>query len=176
MEALTYGMRMAEHPGIMLTVLKLVPASGKTLLTLEGQDTNVIKVENDKNSNSEADSEIFFSEFVQLAAKKLQDSVTHEERVVESKADVVAALKSMSKNNLFMVGRMPPIAPLLISTDTPELGPVGSFLASSNFSNTASALVIQHYNPNVNLHPIVEEKENEDMDDGTDTPVLVDKY
>jgi hypothetical protein len=71
---------------------------------------------------------------------------------------------------------MPPIAPLLISTDTPELGPVGSFLASSNFSNTASVLVIQHYNPNVNLHPLVEEKENEDTDDGTDTPVLVEKY
>jgi hypothetical protein len=102
--------------------------------------------------------------------------VTHEERVVESKADVVAALKSMSKSNLFLVGRMPPIAPLLISTDAPELGPVGSFLASSNFSNTASVLVIQHYNPNVNLHPLVEEKENEDTDDGTDTPVLVDKY
>lgn len=176
MEALAYGIRMAEHPGIMLTVLKFVPASGKTLLTLEGHDTNVIRVENDKNSNSEADSEIFFSEFVQLAAKKLQDSVTHEERVVESKADVVAALKSMSKSNLFLVGRMPPIAPLLISTDTPELGPVGSFLASSNFSNTASVLAIQHYNPNVNLHPLVEEKENEDTDDGTDTPVLVEKY
>jgi hypothetical protein len=36
--------------------------------------------------------------------------------------------------------------------------------------------VIQHYNPNVNLHPLVEEKENEDTDDGTDTPVLVEKY
>jgi hypothetical protein len=60
---------------------------------------------------------------------------------------------------------MPPIAPLLISTDTPELGPVGSFLASSNFSNTASVLVIQHYNPNGNLHPFVEEEENEVADD-----------
>ncbi|XP_010999354.1 PREDICTED: cation/H(+) antiporter 19-like [Populus euphratica] len=171
MEALAYGMRMAEHPGIMLTVLKFVPASGKTLLTLEGHDTNVNRVENDKNSNSQADSEIFFSEFVQHAAKQLQDSVTHEERVVESKADVVAALKSMSKSNLFMVGRMPPIAPLLISTDTPELGPVGSILASSNFSNTASVLVIQHYYPNGNLHPFVEEEENKVTDDGTDTLV-----
>ncbi|KAJ6722151.1 CATION/H + ANTIPORTER [Salix viminalis] len=176
MEALAYGMRMAEHPGIMLTVLKVVPPSGKTLMTLEGQDTSMIKVENDKNSDSEADSELFFSEFIQHAAKKLQDSVSHEERLVESKADIVSALKSMSKSNLFLVGRMPPVAPLLISTDTPELGPVGSFLASSDFSSTASVLVIQHYNPNANLHPLVEEEENEDTDDGTDTPVLVDKY
>ncbi|KAJ6313695.1 hypothetical protein OIU77_015058 [Salix suchowensis] len=176
MEALAYGMRMAEHPGIMLTVLKVVPPSGKTLMTLEGQDTSMIKVENDKNSDSEADSELFFSEFIQHAAKKLQDSVSHEERLVESKADIITALKSMSKSNLFLVGRMPPVAPLLISTDTPELGPVGSFLASSDFSSTTSVLVIQHYNPNANLHPLVEEEENEDTDDGTDTPVLVDKY
>jgi hypothetical protein len=77
----------------------------------------------------------------------------------------------MSKSNLFLVGRMPPIAPLLISTDTPELGPVGSFLASSNFSNTPSVLVIQHYYPNGNPHPFVEEEENEVTDDGTDTLV-----
>ncbi|CAK7327468.1 unnamed protein product [Dovyalis caffra] len=174
-EALAYGMRMAEHPGIMVTVLKFVAPSGKTLLTLHGQDTSVIKVGNDNNSDKEADCELFFSELIQHAAKNLQDSVRHVERVVESKADIVAALKSMSKNNLFLVGRMPPIAPnSLPSTDTPELGPVGSFLASSNFSNTASVLVIQHFNPNAILHPLVEEKEDRDMDDIPDTPVTKD--
>ena len=91
--------------------------------------------------------------------------------MVGSKADIIAALKSMSKSNLFLVGKMPPTVPLMDRSDCQELGPVGSFLASSNFSTTASILVVQRYDPTANLQPLVEEQDTPDMPDMPDTPV-----
>ncbi|CAN6919887.1 unnamed protein product, partial [Brassica oleracea] len=53
------------------------------------------------------------------------ESLAYEERVVESRDDVNATLKAMSKCNLFIVGRNAAVASLVSSTDCPELGPVG---------------------------------------------------
>ncbi|GFZ11526.1 cation/H+ exchanger 19 [Actinidia rufa] len=53
-----------------------------------------------------------------------------------------------------------------------ELGPVGSFLASSDFSTTAYVVVLQRYDPTAYLHPLVEEHDTPDMPDMPDTPVL----
>ena len=78
----------------------------------------------------------------------------YEEMLVENKVEVVDALKALNEYNLFLVGRMAPIVPLVNKTDCPELGPMGRFLASSKFSTTASVLVVQQYNPSANLHPL----------------------
>ncbi|XP_038691384.1 cation/H(+) antiporter 19-like [Tripterygium wilfordii] len=164
-EALAFGIRMAEHPGIMLTVIKFTASTGKSLLfghvIKKGKD-----VDNETKGDDEYDNQ-FFSEFLEKSKK--QDSIKYEERVIESQADIARTLKSMSKCNMFLVGRTPCVAPLAAIIDCPELGPVGSFLASSDFSTTASVLVIQQYNSSKNLDSEMEEQE-EDTYEVPDTP------
>lgn len=147
-EAIAFGLRMAEHPGITLTVLKFV---GDVIGTI------------DINSDSDYDEEVLFD------ACERENSIAFEEREAKSKADIIEALKSMSMCNLFLVGRMPPLVALVNRTDCPELGPVGSFLASSGFSTTASVLVVQQYNPTADPRPLV--MEQVDTYEVPDTPV-----
>ncbi|GAU16766.1 hypothetical protein TSUD_200090 [Trifolium subterraneum] len=87
-----------------------------------------------------------------------EESIKYEEKLVESKSDIEAALKELSRSNLILVGRMPSVAPLVGKSDSPELGPVGSYMASSTFSNSASILVIQQYNSSSDVHPLVMEE------------------
>lgn len=144
-EALAYGQRMGEHPGIILSVVKFVASQGKSLM-MDGQPRNILKEEDDAD-------ELFIKEF--HASKN--ESMSFEERVVGSKQEIVAALTSLGRCNLFIVGRNPPVVSLVDRSDCPELGPVGSFLASSGFSTAASVLVVQQYDPTANLHPLVDE-------------------
>ncbi|OMO70264.1 Cation/H+ exchanger [Corchorus olitorius] len=130
-ESLAYGMRMAEHPGIKLTFLKF-SITGDIIAEATADELD-------------KDNEIV-TEFVSLS--KSNESIKREERKVESKEDIIGALKSLSKANLFLVGRNSPTMPLMeTSTDCPELGYVGCYLASSEFSSTSSILVIQQYDP-----------------------------
>ncbi|KAI6685095.1 hypothetical protein NL676_031008 [Syzygium grande] len=154
-EALAFGVRMAEHPGIVLSVMKFVFPPGTSVAA---QESN----EDDDNPNDDDLSE--------LTASK-NESIAHEERAVATTEDIVTALKSMSKCNLFIVGRMHSNVPVLVdrTSDCPELGHVGSYLASSGFSTTASVLVVQQYNPSGSLHPLVEEQANADVYDVPDT-------
>ncbi|KAK7312146.1 hypothetical protein VNO77_35795 [Canavalia gladiata] len=173
-EALAYGMRMAEHPGIFLTVVKFEAPTGKTLafgaklVGVTAKDRKVIKVasgttnEEDKQADDQ-----FWSEFLSVYSKS-GDSIIYEERLVESKEDVVTVLKERSKSNLVLVGRMPPVAPLVDRSDCPELGPIGSYLASSEFSTSASVLVFQQYNPETDTYPLV--MEISDYSNMPDTP------
>ncbi|XWS56245.1 hypothetical protein CRYUN_Cryun09bG0069400 [Craigia yunnanensis] len=136
-EALAYGMGMAEHPGIKLTVLKFTPKPGMS-----------VDPKADVGAESDKDNEIF-SEFINLSNRN--ESVRYEEKTMGSKEDIIAALRSMSNASLFLVGRMSPAMPLTeMSTDCPELGPIGSYLASSDFSTTSSILVVQQYDPSIN--------------------------
>ncbi|KAJ0035823.1 hypothetical protein Pint_24137 [Pistacia integerrima] len=159
-EALAYGMRMAEHPGIKLNVIKFVasPRSNDEI---------------SKKGKVFGDADTFFSEFNNFG--KNQNAITCDERIVESKEDIIITLRCMSKCNLFLVGRMPPTSPLTDDrSDFQELGPVGCFLASSDFSTTASVVVVQQYNPAANLHPLVEEEVNANAYEVPDTPVAAD--
>ena len=58
------------------------------------------------------------------------------------------AINSLSMFSVFVVGRMPPTAPLVEKPD--ELGPVGSYLASPEFRTSASVLVVKRYDPAAN--------------------------
>lgn len=149
-EALAYGMQMVEHPGITLTVLKFLAARG-TLKRFE-------KGEEDENEKKEKEMD---NEFVRelMNDPRGNESLAYEERVVESKEDVNATLKAMSKCNLFVVGRNAAVASL-VNTDCPELGPVGRLLSSSEFSTTASVLVVQGYDPAADTRPLVEEDDS----------------
>ncbi|VVA38449.1 PREDICTED: cation/H(+) antiporter [Prunus dulcis] len=171
-EALAYGMRLAEHPGIVMTLVKFVAPPGKTLIF----GAKLVGITSDKNKkilkeedcgDEKEDDESFLAEYMSVRNSKNKEggepSMLYEEKVVESKAEICVVLKSMGRNvNLFVVGRMPPTAPLVDSTsDCAELGPVGSFLASSEFSSTASVVVLQQYNPTASQPLVVEEADYE---------------
>lgn len=171
-EALAYGMRMAEHPGIKLTVVKFVAPKG-TSLTFGSDAPGVISIDLLRGNNDQVGDDAIISDFKNIASKN-QESITLEERLVESSQEIAGVLKSMNKCNLFLVGRMAPTAPLMDTKSAEycsELGPVGCFLASSEFSTTASVVVLQQYNPTLNLHPLVEEEESDAANEVPDTPM-----
>ncbi|KAK4802529.1 hypothetical protein SAY86_000732 [Trapa natans] len=159
-EALAFGIRLAEHPGIMLKVMKFIMANQR-----QGNSTE-INITDGNQDNDEA----VFSELV----SGNNEYISSEERIVGSNEDIISALKEMNKCNLIVVGRSPLTALELVANahkDCPELGPVGSYLASQDFSTIASVLVVQQYNSMAILHPLVEEQPNTDIYDVPDTPV-----
>ncbi|OIV99640.1 hypothetical protein TanjilG_17450 [Lupinus angustifolius] len=163
-EALAYGMRMAEHPGVLLTVVKFLAPVGKTLAfgaklvgVTVNKDRKVTKVADGNNhSEDEQEDDQFWHDFLSVSAKS-EGSIVYEERLVESKEDIVTALVGKNKSNVILVGRMPHVAPLVERSDCPELGPVGSYLASSEFSTHASIIVFQQYVPTTDIFPLVME-------------------
>lgn len=170
-EALCYGMRMAEHPGILLNVVKFVAPPGTSLAfgaKLVGVSSNKVKktmVFDGNNDDDKQQDDQLWSEFL-TACSNNQESMKYEEKLVASKGDIETALKEMNGSNLILVGRMPSVAPLVSRSDCPELGPVGSYMASSDFSTVASVMVIQQYNPSTDIHPLVmEEYDFPDMSD-----------
>ncbi|XP_068326076.1 cation/H(+) antiporter 19-like [Pyrus communis] len=174
-EALAYGMRLAEHPGIVMTLIRFVAPQGKTLnfgaklVGITSDKNKGILKEEDCGGDQKGDDESLLAEYMNVMKNSGnkegggEPSMLYEEKVVDSKAEICVVLKSMAKNvNLFIVGRMPPTAPLVdSSSDCAELGPVGSFLASSDFSSTASVVVFQQYNPTSSQPLVVEEADYE---------------
>ncbi|XP_030954103.1 cation/H(+) antiporter 18-like [Quercus lobata] len=148
-EALAYGVRMAEHPGIRLMVIRFI---------VEPESMGeIVRVNIDSSSSTELRSsdEEFLAKFKQNMAN--DDSIKYEEKLVRNAADTIAVLSELKCCNLFLVGRMPECeAALDLSrSDCPELGPVGSLLTSTDFSTTASVLIVQQYksraSPNLTL-------------------------
>ncbi|PRQ44859.1 putative cation/H+ exchanger, rossmann-like alpha/beta/alpha sandwich [Rosa chinensis] len=166
-EALAYGMRLAEHPGIALTVFRFVAPQGKTLrfgaklVGITADNKKILKEEDSSQENEE--DEKFLEEYknVRSSNKEKEESMFYEEKVVDSKGEIAVALKTLSKHNLFIVGRMSSTVPLVESSDCAELGPIGSFLASSDFSSTASVVVIQQYDATASRPLVVEEADYE---------------
>ncbi|XP_077251247.1 cation/H(+) antiporter 18-like [Tasmannia lanceolata] len=135
-EALLYGLRMSEHPGIQLTVFRFLFESD----IFPVQNSVGISTNDDTNGKRRSNDE-FFAEHRNKIPKC-------EEVVVRNWVEVVAYIQGMSRCNLFLVGRTPkgvPAAVLAERTECPELGPIGSFLTSPGFSTTASVLIMQQY-------------------------------
>ncbi|RWR93237.1 cation/H+ antiporter 18 [Cinnamomum micranthum f. kanehirae] len=135
-EALAYGMRMAEHPGIRLTVIRFL-----------SQSTNgaVVGVNANNNFNS-TESNNLLAECRMTSTE--DDSFQYEERTVGNKEEMIAAIRDFSCCNLILVGRVPKgavEATQIDMSDCPELGPIGSLLTSPEFSTKASVLVMQRY-------------------------------
>ncbi|KAF3582271.1 hypothetical protein DY000_02033837 [Brassica cretica] len=140
-EALAYGLRMAEHPGISLTVFRFVTSPERV-----GEITRV-DVDNESGKILKSDEEVM-SEIRKKSS--VDESVTFVEKRVENAAmDVRSAIEEMRRSNLFLVGRMPGGEIALAireNSECAELGPVGSLLISTDSPTRASVLVIQQYN------------------------------
>ncbi|XP_066356255.1 cation/H(+) antiporter 19-like [Miscanthus floridulus] len=130
-EALAYATRMAEHPGVAVTLARFQPSRPQLLDEAE-------------SAADEAAVEAFKAK---VGAVK-DGSVRFEEPEAYTREQVVETIESLSGFNVFVVGRMPPAAPLVEKPD--ELGPVGSYLVSPDFRTSASVLVIKRYDPATN--------------------------
>jgi Kef-type K+ transport system membrane component KefB len=125
-EALAYADRMGEHPGIELTVARFSAAALKPNADDLAKDEEALA----KYTRSEGGSAVH----------------KYEETAVTDKIEVASAIKTLGRaKNLVVAGRSTPTTPLIERSDCPELGPVGSYLATPEFSATASVLVVQRY-------------------------------
>ncbi|KAL1222598.1 Cation/H(+) antiporter 17 [Cardamine amara subsp. amara] len=153
-EALAFAVRMAEHPGINLTVVRFIPSeefkpehvkleitedqvgSGETkLIDIEAITELKAKIKEQESSRSSSDSDCL---------------IVYEEKIVKCYEEVFEVINGYSRSNLFLVGKSPEgsVASGLnvARSDTPELGPVGNLLtASESVSTAASVLVVQQY-------------------------------
>ncbi|KAI4383530.1 hypothetical protein MLD38_009358 [Melastoma candidum] len=151
-EALAYGWRMADHPGVNLTVLRFIAgceaAQAIATTSAHSSDDRVLTVETDKDRNKQLDEE-YLNEF--RTRNMNNNSVCYMEKKVDNGEETVSAIRSIdSSHDLFIVGRgqgmMSPLtAGLSDWSECPELGPIGDLLASSDFMSTVSVLVIQQY-------------------------------
>ncbi|XP_077229989.1 cation/H(+) antiporter 15-like [Tasmannia lanceolata] len=148
-EALAYAWRMSEHPGVSLTVLRLV--AGKDVVEpsdVGADDSKILTVMTDYERERQLDDE-YINEF---RLKNVNDkSVVYTEKVVNNGEETVSAISCLDIiNDLYIVGRGQGMVSLLTTgmtewSECPELGAVGDLLASSDFAATASVLVIQQY-------------------------------
>jgi hypothetical protein len=129
-EALAYAERMGEHPGIELTVARFSAAALKPNADDLAKDEEALV----KYTRSEGGSAVH----------------KYEETAVTDKIEVASAIKTLGRaKNLVVAGRSAPTTPLIERSDCPELDPVGSYLATPEFSATASVLVVQRYSPTI---------------------------
>lgn len=150
-EALAYGARMAEHPGIKLKVIRLLLEPG-----LVGE---IVRVEVDENSATKmgSEDEDVLNELRQKISK--DESISYEEKVVRNAEETIAFINEISHCNLLLVGRRPASEIALAlnkGSECPELGPVGSLLTAPGFSTIASVLVVQQFNGQVSQNLALE--------------------
>lgn len=162
-EALSFGSRIAEHPGIGVFVVCFRRNNDSPNISIEVKDEDQI-----------AD-EMIITDFKTKIIPS-NPSINYVEKEMGTKEEIIEEMKTLSKFNIIIVGRVSPIKPLDVRSDCKELGPIGSYMASQQFSTTASVLVIQQYSPNPSeqsLHEIDDTKSN-DTKDTTSDEVMVD--
>ncbi|KAG1331676.1 putative Cation/H(+) antiporter 15 [Cocos nucifera] len=150
-EALAYAWRMAEHSAIVLTVVRLIEAatlsqsqSISSVTDAENSTSLLADAQLDKERDEEALRE-FRLRFVS------DESVVFTEKVASDGGETVATLREMGSNyDLYVVGRSHVRKSVLTAgleewSEFQELGPIGDFLASSDFGAKVSVLVVQQY-------------------------------
>ncbi|XP_038980383.1 cation/H(+) antiporter 15-like [Phoenix dactylifera] len=150
-EALAYAGRMAEHPAIVLTVIRFIEAAApsrsqsiSSVTDVENAAALLADAELEKERDEEAVNE-FRLRFVS------DESVVFTEKVASNGGETVAALREMrSSYDLYVVGRGHGRKSALTAgleewSEIPELGPIGDLLASSDFGAKVSVLVVQQY-------------------------------
>ncbi|GMH12781.1 hypothetical protein Nepgr_014622 [Nepenthes gracilis] len=130
-EALIYADRMVGDQSIHLTVIRFL-----------AQNCN-----GDDERERKLDDGVVTSFWVKNEAN---ERVIYREVVVRDGADTVAAIQAMDDGSydLWIVGRKNGINPVLLQglsdwNQNPELGIIGDYLASMDFSTTASVLVVK---------------------------------
>ncbi|PIA61618.1 hypothetical protein AQUCO_00300855v1 [Aquilegia coerulea] len=155
-EALSYASRMAEHPGITLTVIRFVPGeeakaslSKPAVVPNEGSNEQRVLTVITGNDKDKISDEEFINAFRIKTANN--ESIVYMEKISNSAEETVSTIRSIdSIHDLYIVGRgqgmtTPLTAGLSEWSECPELGAIGDLLASSDFAATVSVLVVQQY-------------------------------
>ncbi|XP_051227115.1 cation/H(+) antiporter 15-like [Lolium perenne] len=154
-EGLAYAWRMVENPGVTLAILRFLPQDYRAQPSSGGSysphaDSRTINIGAEGKTELEMDEE-YLGEF--RARNQGNGAITYAERTVTNSEETVAAIRSLdsSMHEMYIVGRRPgePGSPMTSALEdwmeSPELGPIGDMLVSSDFSMTVSVLVVQQY-------------------------------
>ncbi|KAK2976472.1 hypothetical protein RJ640_020513 [Escallonia rubra] len=150
-EALAYASRMGEHQNATLKVVRFIPgkeAVGARSLSFIEENNGAVSMTIDTGKERGLD-DCFINEFRHKTAGK--KSIVFSEKMATNGDETIAIIKSMEENvDLYVVGRGLGLASPLIAgigdwSECPELGAIGDLLVTSEFSSTASVLVVQQY-------------------------------
>ncbi|KAF8763088.1 hypothetical protein HU200_008941 [Digitaria exilis] len=180
-EALTLAALMSRHPGVRLTALRVVQnataqarARARTSLFETKAATTgrggggggggpaASSALGQEEAQMQVDDK-FFAEFYRKHVAGGKHGMGYLEKHVADGAELVAVLRGLqAEYRLFVVGRGRDRSSVLTEgldewAECLELGPVGDILASSDFSNTASVLIVQQYDAKKHYKVIDEE-------------------
>lgn len=157
-EALAFAGRVACHPGVKLTVIRfLLEAAGdsvSSIVTMARANTA------EHQEEMKVDDECFADFYDRHVAG---GHVAYMEKYLSNSGQAFSTLRSLeSQYGLFIVGRGGRVNSLLTVgmndwEECPELGPIGDILSASDFSTTASVLVIQQHSLKGELDGLQEE-------------------
>uniref|UniRef100_A0A0E0BVS6 Uncharacterized protein n=1 Tax=Oryza glumipatula TaxID=40148 RepID=A0A0E0BVS6_9ORYZ len=176
-EALTLASFMSKHASVRLTALRVVQnataqarARARTSLFESSKSSCRAGASSSSSASSvlgqeEVQAQVddkFFAEFYRkhVAGSK---AIGYMEKHVGDGAELVAVLRALqAEYRLFVVGRGRDRRSVLTEgleewAECLELGPVGDILASSDFSSTASVLIVQQYDAKKHYKVIDEE-------------------
>ncbi|XP_015619347.1 cation/H(+) antiporter 28 [Oryza sativa Japonica Group] len=176
-EALTLASFMSKHASVRLTALRVVQnataqarARARTSLFESSKSSRRAGASSSSSASSvlgqeEVQAQVddkFFAEFYRkhVAGSK---AIGYMEKHVGDGAELVAVLRALqAEYRLFVVGRGRDRRSVLTEgleewAECLELGPVGDILASSDFSSTASVLIVQQYDAKKHYKVIDEE-------------------
>ena len=161
-EALAYAWRMVEHPGVTLTIVRFLPpeyraaarsfsdASYRSGMGADPRAPAAMSSSTEGKSELQMDEE-YLSEF--RVKNHGNTAITYTDMMVANSEETVAAIRGMdnSAHELYIVGHRPGEAGSPMTSaledwmESPELGPIGDMLVSSDFSMAVSVLVVQQY-------------------------------
>ncbi|GLJ05838.1 hypothetical protein SUGI_0026410 [Cryptomeria japonica] len=174
-EALVYGRRMAEHPGIKVTVIRFLPDREMDHIALNLTPLPAHENENHSESykfstaemnreqerildeealscitNELNDSVPYTPKKTQAYVEDVKGSISYTEQKISNTVESVLSIGKSNEYNLILVGKgrfpSPLVADLADRTaECAELGPIGDLLASSTIQAIASVLVIQQH-------------------------------
>uniref|UniRef100_A0A803MDQ8 Uncharacterized protein n=2 Tax=Chenopodium quinoa TaxID=63459 RepID=A0A803MDQ8_CHEQI len=173
-EALTYAWRMAGHSSVNLTVIRF----------LEGEQLSDIDQPIDYLDFGDSDVEV---ENLTISAQKLREiqvdneflmdfqeqtsydrSICYLEKFINCPGEIISSLREMGHDfDLYMVGKGQsrlsfPTIGLVKWSEFRELGPIGDILITSEFTSTASVLVMQQYSNKLSKRSFVVKSSEEE--------------
>ncbi|XVF22913.1 hypothetical protein REPUB_Repub12eG0211800 [Reevesia pubescens] len=153
-EALAYAWRMAGTPRLILTVVRFLPGKDVSDLTEDVEEDdewgNIFTAMFEREKQKQLDDD-YLNEF---RFRTMHDqSIAYIEKQVNGGDQIVSTINSVYNDfDLYVVGRRhgnscPLTSGLSNWSDSPELGPLGETLVSTDFDSPASVLVVQQSAP-----------------------------